>query len=63
MEIFHDPTCFEELENLTGDTTVTLRQHYAFIDRERQSRSLQQKRYDRRAKRQSMSPVPKGDFQ
>lgn len=63
MEIFHDPTCFEELENLTGDTTATLRQHYAFIDRERQSRSLQQKRYDRRAKRQSMSPTPKGNLE
>lgn len=62
LEIFHDPTCFEELENLTGDTTTTLRRHYAFVDRERQSRSLQQKRYDRRAKRQSMSPIQKRDF-
>lgn len=60
LEIFHDPTCFEELENLTGDTTATLRQHYAFVDRERQSRSLQQKRYERRAKRQSVPHLSKG---
>lgn len=60
LEIFHDPTCFEELETLTGDTTATLRQHYAFVDRERQSRSLQQKRYERRAKRQSVPTLSKG---
>ncbi|MFX0547456.1 hypothetical protein ACEWPL_018200, partial [Roseovarius sp. S1116L3] len=56
IEIFHDPTCYPELETLTGDTEATLRQHYAFIDRERQSRSLQQKRYERRAQRTSVSP-------
>ncbi|MGJ8546660.1 MAG: hypothetical protein ACSHWZ_14535 [Sulfitobacter sp.] len=63
LEIFHDPTCFEELETLTGDTTATLRQHYAFIDRERQSRSLQQKRFDRRAMRQSTSTISKGGME
>ena len=56
IEIFHDPTCYPELETLTGDTEKTLRQHYAFIDRERQSRSLQEKRYERRAQRMQVSP-------
>lgn len=56
IEIFHDPTCYPELETQTGDTEVTLRQHYAFIDRERQTRTLQQKRYERRAQRVTVSP-------
>lgn len=55
IEIFHDPTCYAALETLTGDTEKTLRQHYAFIDRERQSRSLQEKRYERRAQRATLS--------
>lgn len=55
VEIFYDPTCYAELETITGDTEKTLRQHYTFIDRERQSRSLQEKRYERRAQRTSIS--------
>ncbi|AFO92745.1 hypothetical protein D1822_15220 [Phaeobacter inhibens] len=55
VEIFYDPTCYAELETITGDTEKTLRQHYTFIDRERQSRSLQEKRYERRAQRTSFS--------
>ncbi|SLN71489.1 hypothetical protein PSM7751_03839 [Pseudooceanicola marinus] len=57
IEIFYDPTCYPELETLTGDTEKTLRQHYAFIDRARQSRTLQQKRYERRAQRMQVSPL------
>ncbi|MBL3702122.1 hypothetical protein GI582_05350 [Sulfitobacter sp. BDSS02] len=60
IEIFHDPTCYPELETLTGDTEKTLRQHYAFVDRERQSRSLQRKRYERRAQRLHASPHSAG---
>lgn len=60
VEIFHDPTCYAELETITGDTEKTLRQHYTFIDRERQSRSLQEKRYERRAQRTSTSTDSKG---
>ncbi|WP_146681612.1 MULTISPECIES: hypothetical protein [unclassified Thioclava] len=56
IEIFHDPTCYPELETLTGDTEKTLRQHYAFIDRDRQTRTLQQKRFERRAQRMMVSP-------
>jgi len=63
IEIFHDPTCYAALETLTGDTEKTLRQHYAFIDRERQSRSLQEKRYERRAQRATLSvKVTKADI-
>ncbi|PID35445.1 MAG: hypothetical protein CR958_00205 [Rhodobacterales bacterium] len=60
IEILHDPTCYSELETLTGDTEDTLRQHYAFIDRERQTRTLQQKRYERRAGRMATSSDAKG---
>ena len=60
IEIFYDPTCYPELETLTGDTEATLRRHYAFIDRDRQTRSLQQKRYERRAQRLSSSPHMSG---
>lgn len=60
IEIFHDPTCYPELETLTGDTERTLRQNYAFIDRERQTRTLQQKRYERRARRMPVSPNATG---
>lgn len=55
IEIFHDPTCYPELETVTGDTVKTLRQHYIFIDRERQTRTLQEKRYERRARRMPAS--------
>lgn len=57
IEIFHNPTCYPELETLTGDTEKTLRQHYAFIDRDRQTRTLQQKRFERRALRMAVSPT------
>lgn len=56
IEIFHDPTCYAELETLTGDTETTLRRYYAFIDRERQTRTLQQRRFERRAQRMPDSP-------
>ena len=51
VELYHDPSCYPELEAVTGDTVPTLRRYYAFIDRARQRRAIQQKRYDRRAER------------
>jgi len=51
IEIYHDPSCYPELEAVTGDTEATLRRYYAFIDRARQRRAIQQRRYERRAQR------------
>lgn len=51
IEINADPTCYPELEAVTGDSEATLRRYYAFIDALRRIRGLQARRYERRAQR------------
>ncbi|MEC7297711.1 MAG: hypothetical protein VXW43_03420 [Pseudomonadota bacterium] len=49
IEINADPTCFPELEIVTGDTERVLRRNYAFIDADKRALDFQAKRYARRA--------------
>ncbi|MCB1359168.1 MAG: hypothetical protein KDK53_22595 [Maritimibacter sp.] len=48
VEINEDPTCFETLSMVTGDSVSVLRKHYAFILRERHQRTMQSARAARR---------------
>lgn len=48
IEINEDPTCFETLSMVTGDSVRVLRKYYAFILRERHQRTMQTARAARR---------------
>jgi hypothetical protein len=54
-----DPSCLEDLAAVLGDTASTLRRHYAFIDRVRQRRAVQESIRERRMKRNAACrPIP-----
>ncbi|WP_417480593.1 hypothetical protein [Maricaulis maris] len=61
IEINDDPTCYPELEAVTGDSEATLRRYYAFIDTLRRIRTLQARRYERQARRSAAGEERVGD--
>lgn len=60
IEINEDPSCFPQLETITGDTERVLRRNYTFIDAEKRALDFQETRYRRRANRSQWSREIRG---